>query len=422
MTSAVAEPAQAPGGAAVALPWGAWYQDAVHVLGLPARGQVDVLWPPAQAAWSPTQIREALASPLDCPPLDELARGGRRACVVVDDLARPTRAADVLPFLLAQLARAGMPQDAITVLVATGTHRRLTREQIEWKVGREVVAAYAVECHSSDGPLADTGLSFGSDALRLNRIFVEADVKLGIGSTLPHATAGASGGAKLMLPGLADVTAAARAHKLAQMRPPAGGDPSSSGARQEAEVLARKLGFRFAVSVVVNARRETAGVVAGDIVSAHRQACALAAAAQATPLRADYDLLVLNAYPKDTDLIQSQTALAALATAKRPAVVEGGVLLLTSAASEGLGQHALYAPGGTAYRAPGPRRAVGARELWLYTPALAPSQARHLHWEGYPFFDDAGELARALAARFPGGARIGVLPCAPLQRLLDQRS
>jgi nickel-dependent lactate racemase len=401
----------------VGLPWGAWYQDGPHPLDLPDHWSVDVLAPRDAPACSAEEISEAIRSPVEGPSLGELAGGRKSACVVVDDLARPTRASDILPPVLRELHAAGLPEDAVTIVVATGSHGPLTAEQLAWKVGAKTASQYRVECHDCRDHLAATGIEYGDRQLRVNRAFYEADLKIAIGSVLPHSFAGHSGGAKLVLPGLSDLEATARSHKFVQLGLRGGADPNENRFRLEAEDLARRLGLAFVVCVVTNSNRETAGVFAGDVVAAHRRACTSAQRAYATDLNAEYDCIVLNAYPKDVDLVQAENAFVALKTAKAPVVREGGVIVLTTAASEGLGRHGLFGPGGASYRKPTRKRALGNRELWIYAPTVSPDDVRKLYWEGYPAFREATALTRALADRFPGCANAAVFPCAPMQQV-----
>ena len=150
-------------------------------------------------------------------------------------------------------------------------------------------------------------------------------------------------------------------------------------------------------------------------------ACQLAAEAYRTPLRATYDCVVLNAYPKDIDLIQANNTFVAMKTAAAPVVHDEGVILITTAASEGLGKHGLFAPGGVSYLEAKPKRALGKRELWIYAPNVAETEARQLYWAGCPFFRDAHSLKQALAGRLPMKTKVAVLPCAPMQQLDDRR-
>ena len=406
----------------VKLPWSAWYGDHLHTICFPEECQVDVLEPVEMPGWDAQRISAALDTPSGSPSLTELARGARSACVVVDDLARPTKTAELLPGVLRQITAGGISQSAITILVATGTHASLDEKQIALKVGPRTADSCRVKVHDATADLADTGIPYGDRPLRVNRDFLEAEVKVGISTVLPHSFAGYSGGAKLMLPGLSDIPTAARSHKFVQMGLRGGQDPDRNRFRLEIEELARHLGFHYVVCVVPNRRRETAGLFAGDLVVAHRKACALAAKMCATPIKKTYDCIVLNAYPKDIDLIQADNALLALKTAREPAVHDNGIILITTAATQGLGRHGLFEPGAINYRAPQPKRAMGQRPLWLYAPGASEQEARKLHWEGYPFFRDARELTRALESRLRSQAKVGVLPCAPMQQLEEHRT
>ncbi|HLJ10129.1 MAG TPA: lactate racemase domain-containing protein [Planctomycetaceae bacterium] len=405
----------------ITLPWGAWYLDGAHQLALPERCHVDVL-DAGDISPCPLQaVHAAIASPCDGTPLVARARGSRSACVVVDDLARPTPASAVLPFIIEQLNEAHIAAEAIHIVVATGSHGMLDNRQLAWKVGPDVLARYDVKCHDCQSGLAPSGVTYGSRELKINRTFLEADFKMTIGSVLPHSFAGYSGGAKMVLPGLADLAATARSHKFVQLGLRGGTDPNSNRFRLEAEDLARRLGLQFCVNVVTNRRREIVGVFAGDLVTAHREACRLAEQAFRTRVLKTYDCLLINAYPKDIDLIQAENAFVALKTARAPLVHDGGVIILATAASEGLGCHGLFQPGGASYQAPQRKRAFGNRELWLYAPSVTTDDVHQLYWEGYPVLHNPDELKAALARRFPGPAAVGVLPCGPMQQIDDLR-
>lgn len=404
-------------GPCVALPWGAWFADTEHRLALPAGCRVIVHEPYAAPGLDAAAIAQAIAQPIDAPPLAELARGAKSACIVVDDLARPTPAGEIIPHVAAALHAAGIGAEAISVVVATGTHSDLSAEQLAWKVGAETVRRYRCEVHRARTSVRGTGIMYGSRELLINGTFQDASVKIVIGAAMPHSFAGYSGGAKLVLPGLADVDATARSHQFVQMGLRGGSDPNQNRFRTEIEALAQQLGVRFAICCVPNVRRQLSAIAAGDLVAAHRRACELAKAAYAAQVDGEYDALIVNAYPKDIDLIQAEGAFVALKTLGRSPVAEGGFYILATAASEGLGEHGLFAPGGANYREPKPIRTLGGRDLWIYAPSVSTDTVRQLYWEGYRHFRSDVELTAALQERLPAGSRIGVLPVGPMQQM-----
>ena len=78
---------------------------------------------------------------------------------MVDDLTRPTPAAELLPLLVEELTSAGIPPLAITVLLAGGTHPPSSAEEMAKKVGSGLSPAITVMAHDSRRDLVDLGVS-----------------------------------------------------------------------------------------------------------------------------------------------------------------------------------------------------------------------------------------------------------------------
>lgn len=397
----------------IELPWGAWHGDGRHAIPVPDGWIVDYLSPDVGKDATKQEVALALDHPIASEPLSLIASRARSVCIVTDDIARPTPLVPLLSFVTARLHAAGVASTAVRIVIATGAHRALTRRELELKLGVDTCSEFRVESHSLER-LAPTGIRYGDAELLVNATYLDADLKILIGSPLPHAFAGSSGGAKLVIPGLASLDATLRSHKFILMGLRSGGDPTRSTFRNHIEELVGRLGVHFAISVVTNANRKVVAVFAGDLVESHRAASTYADTLYNTPVHGDYDCLILNAYPKDTDLIQSETAFVAFKRASLP-VVPNGLVVLTTAASEGIGQHGLFEPGGAAYRQPVLPRALRGRELWLYAPSMSTADAHRLFPEQCSVFQRPDALANALQDRFAGPVSCGVLPAAPMQ-------
>ena len=96
-------------------------------------GLIGIQEPPA-IVW-PEAFRRAFEVPAGTPRLHDLARGAGRVVIIVSDPTRGVPTAKVMPILLEELASAGVPRSAITVVVATGVHRPATEDEIEEIVG-----------------------------------------------------------------------------------------------------------------------------------------------------------------------------------------------------------------------------------------------------------------------------------------------
>ena len=82
------------------------------------------------------EIRQALSNPIGTTTLTELARGAKRIVIVADDNTRPTPADIILPEVLDAINAAGVDDAAVQLLIALGTHRKMTAQEIEIKYGR----------------------------------------------------------------------------------------------------------------------------------------------------------------------------------------------------------------------------------------------------------------------------------------------
>ena len=224
----------------------------------------------------------------------------------------PTPAATVIPSLLRELHQAGIPKSEIRFVVGGGSHRPLTDEEISKKVGADIAAAYEVTNHDfMSGDLRALGSLDSGLPIYTNRVVADADFKICLGGIYPHSSVGFGGGAKLIVPGVSGFATMFYFHSFHPGRGHAvierqGDEPDH---RDAAEAVARVLGLDVIVNVVINSRREVAGLFVGDFVKAHRAGAHFALETYGTQIpdavRQRTDVVVLNCYPLDSDPIQT---------------------------------------------------------------------------------------------------------------------
>ncbi len=90
---------------------------------------------------------------------------------MADDNTRPTPTGLILPLLLDELNAAGVPDGAVEVIIALGTHRPMTEAEIELKFGAAVVARVPIRNHDAfdPGELEDLGTTPGGVPVTVNR-------------------------------------------------------------------------------------------------------------------------------------------------------------------------------------------------------------------------------------------------------------
>ena len=108
--------------------------------------------PAAPLADPQTAVEQALAQPIGTPPLAELARGRRNACILVCDITRPVPNRLILPPLLRTLEEQGIARRDILILIATGLHRPNEGAELEEMVGPDIARQLSHREPSRQGP------------------------------------------------------------------------------------------------------------------------------------------------------------------------------------------------------------------------------------------------------------------------------
>jgi nickel-dependent lactate racemase len=392
------------------LPWGAWYGEGPRAFPVPDGWQLAIARQVDAPALDAAGLRARFAQPHGAPTLAELARGRRAAVVVIDDLTRPTPTAELLPLVLDELARGGVPRQAVRVLVALGCHRPLARGDLIKKMG-PLADELEVLNHNPYEQLVSYGVTAAGSPILINRWYAEAPLRVALGSVGPHPLFGYSGGAKAVFPGLAGIESIYQNHRPHHLERGLF-DPSKNQLRRDAEEAVAQVGLDAIVNVVVNGERRIAGLFVGDFIAAHRAAVAFAESIYTTPTPSGCDALLFNAYPKDTDLCTIGGVLNPAAA--RPLLLPHQVAILTTAASDGPGYHALLGRGGRLYHRPPHRLLVGRRTIF-FSPGVQRADVP-------PIIPDEAVLARRWSEVVEQveswlGPRpsLGVLPTAPLQ-------
>jgi nickel-dependent lactate racemase len=286
-------------------------------------------------------VREGLAQPLGAAPLQELARGRRRACIVVSDLTRPVPNALLLPPLLDALQAAGLGPERTFILVATGLHRGNTpAEWLEMGLGPALERGLAVHNHEArDGAfhsyLGNTSLGIPA---WLDSRFVAADLRLVTGLVEPHLMAGFSGGRKAICPGLCGAETIMRWHSPAMLEPAearAGNLAGNQVHLQALEVARLAGGTDLAVNVTLNEERQVTGLFVGDLEEAHQAAVEQVLRQCRVTLPEPVDIVVTSAagHPLDLTFYQGIKGMIGALPILKP----GGTLIIAQENSEGIG-------------------------------------------------------------------------------------
>ena len=292
-------------------------------------------------------IRWALDYPIDSAPLKELVRAGEKVCIVISDVTRRWQSPETyLPILVAELESAGIRDEDILILSATGTHRRQTREEQIGLVTQAVYDRVRVEDHqcTEEENLAYVGTTSRGTPVWLDKRALECYHILLTGGVVFHFMAGYGGGRKSILPGIAGRETIMKNHNLALNQGLGSGsnpDVRSANMNDTNPVHADMMEAcalvnpTFLVNVVVNDDQEIIAAFAGNWITAHQAACDLVDWMYGVPVREKTPLVIASAggYPKDLNFYQTiKTLCNALEVSQ-----EGGTIILVTKSEEGFG-------------------------------------------------------------------------------------
>jgi lipopolysaccharide export system protein LptA len=205
-----------------------------------------------------TILRRSLAHPIGTRPLRDLVAGKENVVIVADDNTRLTPTHLIIPILLNEMNAAGIPDSKISVVIALGTHRFMTEEEILKKFGEEVVRRVPVINHPFKDPkeLVDLGTTANGTRIQVNKRVYEADFKIGVGSIVPHHIPGFAGGSKIVQPGVCGEQTTADTHLLSVRAKRSYLGILDNPVRVELDIIARKVGLHTILNTVLDKNGE----------------------------------------------------------------------------------------------------------------------------------------------------------------------
>ena len=376
-------------------------------------------------------VREALDQPTGTAPLRALVSADQTVAISICDVTRPMPNATVLPAVLEALSH--VPTSQIAIMIASGTHRATTRDELLEMLGEEIVGRNRIVVHDAfdNTELVSLGSVEGGIPVWLNRTWSKADVRITTGFVEPHFFAGFSGGPKMVAPGLAGFKTIMRLHDAEMIRSPDArwgvteGNPIHDGVRR----IAALSGVDFSIDVAINRNRQITHVAAGELFAVHRKVREVVRRTAMQSFSAPFDVVVTtnSGYPLDQNLYQTVKGMSAAAQVVKP----NGVIVCASECSDGYPDHGEYLDILTRHdsadklltmiNSPGHNRhdqwevQVQAQiqqraEVLLRTDGLSDAQVRSAHLTP---IEDVGAATREALDRFGSDARVCVLPEGP---------
>ncbi len=393
----------------VSIPWAMWYGDEKYTLSFPDSWELIVARMKGGPDIGDEGIRRAFAEPIGAPPLREVARGRRDAAILIDDLTRPTPSYRVLPYILEELAAAGLDDSKVRIICALAAHRSMTRPDFVKKIGVDLLERLEVINHNAYDNLEFYGVSSRGIPIWVNRDFARADLKIAAGMITPRGRM-FGGGAKLVLPGVCGRQTIFLTHAYCP----------EDFFRQHVDEVARMVGLAYIVNPLLNPDGGIMAMVTGDPEKAFWEGVSIGKKLYGTEMPEGMDVAVCNAWPKDSEGTQAGMACVPLYGTHRNVLKENGTIVIISASPEGLGFHSVFGPG-TLLRqgnlSGGARRSRNYASMprIVFSPNLNQHDVRPMFGPQAVFCKTWPEVIAELHRRHGNRARVCVFPCGAMQ-------
>jgi nickel-dependent lactate racemase len=259
---------------------------------------------------------------------------GKRITVVVNDATRRLPTSKILNFLIEIV-----PADGIEILIATGTHRPPTDDEIDLILGetRSLFGdrIFTHDCRDKNS-LVSIGCTRRGTPVVVNKKLLEAEAVICVNSVEPHFFAGFTGGRKSLIPGLAGFETTVANHSFAKQEEARSlsleKNPVHLDLEEATSLLAAK--EMFSIQLVVSRSGDVIDLFGGELKTSFQLACAAAHKYYSIPISRKYDIVfAIGEPPLDINLYQLQKGQEHGAEAVR----DGGILVVVGACAEGIG-------------------------------------------------------------------------------------
>jgi len=265
----------------------------------------------------------------------------KRILILIPDNTRAFPTNVILPILLEHIERMN-PEAEVKILIATGLHRPVSRDEIKELVENDISKSYEILNHSaSDGDQLirlNKKTSFGTP-IEVNRLIFESDFVIGLGLIEPHLFAGYSGGRKVILPGVAGRNAIFNNHGFKMIANPwaRAGILERNPIHRDMVEFMQETGLDLIVNVTLNKKRKITGLFIGDPIKAHLDGVKHLDKFAKIPFKEEADIVLTTngGYPLDRDIYQTIKGMDTAASVVR----SGGVIIIASECRDGLGGH-----------------------------------------------------------------------------------
>ncbi|MDG2001214.1 MAG: nickel-dependent lactate racemase [Alphaproteobacteria bacterium] len=292
------------------------------------------------------EVNKALNNPINSLSIDKISSKGKSVCILVCDITRPVPNKLFLKQIIIKFINAGISADNILIIIATGLHRPASQDEITEIIGSSwVLKNIKIENHFArdDSMHKNIGTTKQGNIVKLDKRFVDADIKIATGLVEPHFMAGYSGGRKVIAPGIAHADTITTFHSARYMENPNATSCNliNNPLHEDQLEIVNMIGHIYAINCVIDEERNLSYINFGEIISSHMKAVNFVSSFAKVKCNNSFNTVVTTAAGSPLDGTFYQTVKGMVTPLE--ILKKGGDLIITSECSEGLGSEEFIA-------------------------------------------------------------------------------
>ena len=292
------------------------------------------------------EVNKALNNPINSLSIDKISSKGKSVCILLCDITRPVPNKLFLKQIIIKFINAGISADNILIIIATGLHRPASQDEINEIIGSSwVLKNIKIENHFArdDSMHKNIGTTKQGNIVKLDKRFVDADIKIATGLVEPHFMAGYSGGRKVIAPGIAHADTITTFHSARYMENPNATSCNliNNPLHEDQLEIVNMIGQVYAINCVIDEERNLSYINFGEIISSHMKAVNFVSSFAKVKCNNSYNTIITSAAGAPLDGTFYQTVKGMVTPLE--ILKKGGDLIITSECSEGLGSEEFIA-------------------------------------------------------------------------------
>tara|TARA_B100000131_G_scaffold104344_1_gene101404 strand:+ start:15615 stop:16898 length:1284 start_codon:yes stop_codon:yes gene_type:complete len=287
-----------------------------------------------------SEIDKIFINSVGCESLKNVSKKSKTACILVCDITRPVPNNLYIEKLIKKLIEYKLTAENILILIATGLHRPASKKEIKNIIGSDwVLKNINIKNHfARDDQMHSTvGITTKGNEIKLDKRFLNADLKIVTGLVEPHFMAGYSGGRKVIAPGIAHASTITRFHSAKYME-----DKNAKSCNlinnplhEDQLEIVNMIGNVYAINCVIDENRKLSFINFGDVIKSHEEAVNFIKIYAIVKCDKKYDTIITSAAgaPLDGNFYQTVKGM----VTPLDILKKGGDLIILSKCNEGLG-------------------------------------------------------------------------------------